>query len=104
MQMKRHPADQAAYMDTPASNPRNLGVLGREPYAMLSSPAAQQMDAPSDDQGGQRWGGSMRPVNIGLPGAPPGPPGPGRADSARMPMTQRSGIGAVSIGSALFGR
>jgi hypothetical protein len=104
MQMKRHPADQAAYMDTPASNPPNLGVLGREPYAMLSSPAAQQMDTPPDDQGGQRWGGNMRPMNAGLPGPPSGPPGPSRADSARMPMTQRNGLGAVSIGSALFGR
>jgi hypothetical protein len=102
--MKRHPADQVAYTDTPGSNSRHLGVLGREPYAILSSPAAQHMDTSADDHGGQRWSSSIRPVNAGLPGVPPGPPGPGRVDTARVPMTQRNGLGAVSVGSALFGR
>lgn len=104
LQMKRHPADHAAYMETPGSNPRNLGALGRESYAMLSSPATQHIDTPSDDQGGQRWGSNIRPVNAGPPTGSSGPSGTSRADAARVPMTQRNGLGAVSVGSALFGR
>ncbi|KAF2035971.1 hypothetical protein EK21DRAFT_53397 [Setomelanomma holmii] len=101
LQMKRHPADQTAYAETPGSNPRNLGVLGRESYAMLSTPAAQQIDTPLDDQGGQRWASSMRP---GPSTTPSGPGGPGRPDAGLVPMTQRSGLGTVSVGSSLFGR
>jgi hypothetical protein len=97
LQMKRHPAHQAAYAETPGSNPRNVGVLGRESYAMLSSPAAQHMEMPLDEQGGQRWGGNVRPMIA----APSGPPGPGRADTTRVPMTHRNGIG---VGDGLFGR
>jgi len=77
LQMKRHPNEQ---------------------YTVLSSPAAQQLGTPPDDQGGQRWG--TRPMNQG----PPGPLGASRADAARAPMTQSSGLGAVSVGSGLFGR
>jgi hypothetical protein len=72
LQMKRHPTEQ---------------------YAMLSSPAAQQIDTPPDDQ---RW--ANRPPYAG-PVAPPGPP---RTDASRVPMTQRSSLGPVGIG--VFGR
>ncbi|KAH7379213.1 Sds3-like-domain-containing protein [Phaeosphaeria sp. MPI-PUGE-AT-0046c] len=101
LQMKRHPAHQAAYTETPGSNPRNVGVLGRESYAMLSSPAAQHMEAPLDEQGGQRWGGNMRPMLATPNATAAGPPGPGRPDSTRVPMTHRNGIG---VGDGLFGR
>ncbi|KAF2831637.1 hypothetical protein CC86DRAFT_378434 [Ophiobolus disseminans] len=77
LQMKRHPTEQ---------------------YAMMSSPAAQQLETPPDDQ---RWG--PRPMNQGPP-VPSGPPGAGRPDAARVPMTQRNGLGAVSVGNGLFGR
>ncbi|KAH7086981.1 Sds3-like-domain-containing protein [Paraphoma chrysanthemicola] len=101
LQMKRHPAEQLAYTESPASHPRNLGIMGRDSYAILSSPAAQHMDSPRDDQ---RWGGGMRPVHSGASTTPSGPGGPGRADSARVSMTQRSGLGTVSVGTGLFGR
>lgn len=101
LQMKRHPAYQAAYSETPGSHSRNVGVLGREPYTMLSSPAAQHMEAPVDEQGGQRWGGNIRPM-MGTPNTTAaGPPGPGRSDQTRVPMTHRNGIG---VGDGLFGR
>ncbi|KAH8732920.1 Sds3-like-domain-containing protein [Phaeosphaeriaceae sp. PMI808] len=103
LQMKRHPADHAVYIETPGSNSRHLGVLGREPYAVLSSPAAQHIDALSDDQGG-RWGNNIRPMNAGPPNSSSGPPGAGRADATRVPITQRNGLGTVSVGSGLFGR
>jgi hypothetical protein len=97
LQMKRAPADQGTYTETPGSN-RNIGVPSREAYAMLSSPAAHYNDAPPEDQ---RWGSSIRPMNAG-PASNPGPPGAG---TARNPMAQRNGLGAVSVGSGgLFGR
>lgn len=67
-------------------------------YAMLSSPAAQHFDTPPDDQ---RW--NNRPM---MPGQvpPPGLPSTGRADATRVAMTQRSGLGTVSVGNGLFGR
>jgi hypothetical protein len=103
LHMKRAPVDHAAYAETPGSDPRNnMGVLSRETYGMMSSPAAQHMDIPHE-QAGQRWGGSMRPINAELNTAP-GPPGAGRPDVARAPLTQRSGLGTVSVGSGLFGR
>lgn len=101
LQMKRHPADQGGYTESPGSNPRNLGALGQEPCAMLSSPTAQHMDTPPDDQ---RWGSSMRPLNAGPNATPSGPPGPGRADTARMPMGPRNGLSTVSVGNGMFGR
>jgi hypothetical protein len=101
LQMKRHPADQMVYSETPNSNPRHHGVLGRDSYAMLSSPATHHMETPQDDQGGQRWGSVVRPMNVGGTAPPSGPPG---ADTTRIPMTQRNGLGAVSVGSGLFGR
>jgi hypothetical protein len=101
LQMKRAPVDQATYTETPGSVTRNIGAHGREAYAMLSSPAAHYNDMPPDDQ---RWGSSIRPMNAGPTAAHSGPPGPGRADTARLPMTQRNGLGAVSVGSGLFGR
>jgi hypothetical protein len=101
--MKRAPADHITYAETPVSDPRhNMGVLSRETYGMMSSPAAQHIDIPHE-QGGQRWGGSMRPVNAEASTAP-GPPGAARPDAARVPLTQRSGLGTVSVGSGLFGR
>lgn len=104
LQMKRPPTDHTAYMDTPGSNPRNFGILGRETYPMMSSPALPHNDVP-DDQGGQRWGGnSIRPLNAIPATGSTGPPGPGRPDASRTPLTQRSGLGTVSVGNGLFGR
>jgi hypothetical protein len=103
LHMKRAPVDHITYAETPGSDPRNnMGVLSRETYGMMSSPAAQHMDIPHE-QGGQRWGGSMRPINA-EPNTAPGPPGAARPDAARVPLTQRSGLGTVSVGSGLFGR
>ncbi|CAN9345977.1 unnamed protein product [Alternaria alternata] len=103
LHMKRAPIDHAAYAETPGSDPRNnMGVLSRETYGMMSSPAAQHMDI-SQEQGGQRWGSSMRPINA-EPNVAPGLPGAGRPDAARASLTQRSGLGTVSVGNGLFGR
>jgi hypothetical protein len=90
LQMKRHPAAApSAYTDTPGSHPRNLVALGREPYAMLSSPAAQPLETPLDEHSGQqRWGG-IRPLNAG----------PSAATSA-----PQARLGTVSVGSGLFSR
>ncbi|KAF1837470.1 hypothetical protein BDW02DRAFT_565945 [Decorospora gaudefroyi] len=98
LQMKRPPTDHPRYAETPGSDPRNAGILGRETYGMMSSPATQHMDA-SHDQGPQRWGSNgVRPNN------PPGPPGSGRPDAARAPLTQPGGLGTISVGNGLFGR
>jgi hypothetical protein len=103
LQMKRAPTDHTVYTETPGSDPRNLGVLGRETYGLTSSPAAQHMDTPHE-QGTQRWGSNnMRPLNAGS-NTTPGPPGAGRPDAARAPLAQRSGLGTISVGSGLFGR
>jgi hypothetical protein len=103
LQMKRAPIDHAVYTETPGSDARNLGVLGRETYGMMSSPAAQHMDTPLE-HGGQRWGGSgMRPLNSG-PNATPAPPGAARPDGSRAPLPQRNGLGTISVGNGLFGR
>lgn len=103
LHMKRAPADHSAYGE---GDPRgNIGVLSRETYGMMSSPAAQHMELPHDQGGGgQRWAGSgMRPLNSG-PNATSGQPGgSGRQDAARAPMTQRSGLGTISVGNGLFG-
>ncbi|KAF1940236.1 hypothetical protein EJ02DRAFT_456181 [Clathrospora elynae] len=96
LQMKRPPTDHTVYTETPGSDPRNQGVLGREVYGIMSSPAAQHTEAPSE-QSGQRWG-SMRPLNVGAANTAPGPPGP------RAPLTQRNGLGTISVGNGLFGR
>ena len=61
--MKRAQIDHAACAETPGSDPsNNIGALSREPYSMMPSPAAQHMDIPQE-QGKQRWGSSMRPIN-----------------------------------------
>ncbi|KAF1842670.1 uncharacterized protein K460DRAFT_356498 [Cucurbitaria berberidis CBS 394.84] len=100
LQMKRPQNDHAAYTDTPGSNPRNPGMLGRENYGILSSPAMQP-----DELGGQHWGGgSNRLLSSGPTTAPTSTPGPGRPDAARVPLTQRSGLGSLSVGNGLFGR
>lgn len=104
LHMKRAPADHSAYGDGPGSDPRgNMGVLSRETYGMMSSPAAQHMDLPHE-HGGQRWvGGGMRPMNS-APNPAPGQPGSARPDAARAPIPQRNGLGTISVGSGLFGR
>ncbi|KAH7372349.1 Sds3-like-domain-containing protein [Pyrenochaeta sp. MPI-SDFR-AT-0127] len=100
LQMKRPPNDHSSYRNTPSSNAQNLGVLGRESYGMFSSPATQP-----EEQEGQSWtGGSMRPHNTGSTTASSGPPGSGRPDASRVPLSQRNGLGTVSVGSGLFGR
>lgn len=105
LQMKRQPSDHPMYSEVPASHTRNFGGLPRESYTsahMLSSPAAAHMEHQHEDA---RWGGSgPRPFNSGA--APSGPSIPGRPDAARVPLTQRSGLGTVSVGSGsgLFGR
>ncbi|KNG44664.1 transcriptional regulatory protein dep1 [Stemphylium lycopersici] len=109
LHMKRAPADHSAYGET---DPRgNMSVLSRETYGIMSSPAAQHMELPHDQGGGgggggggQRWASSgMRPMNSG-PNATSAQPGStGRPDAARAPMTQRSGLGTISVGNGLFG-
>ncbi|KAF1969168.1 hypothetical protein BU23DRAFT_557859 [Bimuria novae-zelandiae CBS 107.79] len=93
LQMKRHPGEHHMYAETPGSIHRNIAGVGRESYGM-SSPAGPHLDAASDDHL-PRWGG-MRP----------GASLPGRPDSTRVPLTQRSALGTVSVGSGngLFGR
>ncbi|KAL5431167.1 hypothetical protein PMIN06_012382 [Paraphaeosphaeria minitans] len=93
LQMKRHPGEHQLYAETPGSIPRNVAGMGGEPYG-ISSPAGPHMDAPPDNQP-PRWGG-MRP----------GASIPGRPDSGRVPLTQRSALGTISVGSGngLFGR
>lgn len=95
LQMKRHPSEHQPYTDTPGSHARNIIGIGRESYA-TSSPAGAHLDAQSEEQP-PRWGG-MRP---GASAASI----PGRPDSARLPLAQRSGLGTVSVGgNGLFGR
>lgn len=92
MQMKRPPTEYAAYTDTPGAHPRSMGVLGRETYGIMSSPAAQHAEPQLHEPPTQRWG-----VSSGSPAMPPGPPG------GRAPLTQRSGLG-MSVGGGIFGR
>lgn len=92
MQMKRPPTEYTSYGDTPGSHPRNMGILGRETYGILSSPAAQHAEPSLPEPSTQRWG-----VASGSPALPSGPPG------ARAPLTQRSGLG-MSVGGGIFGR
>lgn len=92
MQMKRPPTEYTAYADSPGSHPRNVGVLGRETYGILSSPATQQAEPQLHELPTQRWG-----VTSGSPAMPPAPPG------SRAPLSQRSGLG-MSVGGGLFGR
>ncbi|KAF2786196.1 hypothetical protein K505DRAFT_380424 [Melanomma pulvis-pyrius CBS 109.77] len=105
LQMKRHPNDHASYLETPVSHPRAFAGLTRESFAsnshMLSSPAPPHVE----EEQGVRWGG-IRPLNAGAHGGPPGPSIPGRPDAVRVPLTQRSSLGTVSVGSGngLFGR
>ncbi|KAJ4992110.1 hypothetical protein SVAN01_02431 [Stagonosporopsis vannaccii] len=89
MQMKRPPTEYTSYADTPA---RNIGILGREAYGILSSPAAPHAEPQLHDPPTQRWGGASA-----SPAMPPGPPG------ARAPLTQRSSLG-MSVGGGIFGR
>lgn len=49
LQMKRHPMDHTAYGETPGSHARNLGILGRETYPILSSPAQHGESGPRTD-------------------------------------------------------
>lgn len=99
LQMKRNPSDHPQYSETPGSHPRTLAGLARDSYAnnphMLSSPAGE---AQTEDQGA-RWAGGVRPLNAGVS---PVPANVGR----QVPLTQRTGLGAVSVGSGgpLFGR
>ncbi|KAJ4355197.1 hypothetical protein N0V95_003157 [Ascochyta clinopodiicola] len=92
MQMKRPPTDYAAYVDTPGSHARNMGVLGRDTYGIMSSPATHHAESQLHEPPTQRWG-----VTSGSPAMPQGPPGP------RAPLTQRSGLG-MSVGGGIFGR
>lgn len=89
LQMKRHPSEHQAFAEPPGSLPRNMS-----PYANNAPNAESLLDEHS-----ARWGGMRQAVG-------PGPSIPGRPDSARVPMTQRSGLGAVSVGSGngLFSR
>ena len=92
MHMKRPPTEYASYNnDTPGSHPRNMGILGRETYGILSSPAAQHAEPHLHEPPTQRWG-----IPSGSPAIPSGPPG-GR------PPVHRSGLG-MSVGGGLFGR
>ncbi|KAL6711810.1 hypothetical protein ACN47E_002853 [Coniothyrium glycines] len=94
LQMKRPPTDHTAYGETTGSHARNLGVLGRDTYSIMSSPA-QHLDI-ADDPVGLRWG--ARPINAGsVPTSGP------RPDPARVPFVQQRNS-TVSVGNGLFGR
>lgn len=104
LHMKRPPIDHSAYADTAGANPRSLGILGREAYGVMSSPAAPHSELP-DEHSGHRWvAGGLRPLNAGPPTAPPNTLGTGRPDGSRPSMTQHTGLGTISVGSTLFGR
>jgi len=92
LQMKRHPGEHQSFAELPSSLPRNPG-----PYAN-TGPAGPNAE-PHTNEHSPRWGGMRQAVG-------PGSSIPGRPDSARVPMTQRSGLGAVSVGSGngLFNR
>ena len=104
--MKRHPNEQPPYSETPMSHPRTFLGLTREAYTgsshILSGPAPPH----AEEEQGVRWGGNIRPLNAGPPGGPPISSVPGRPDASRIPLTQRSSLGAVSVGNgnSLFGR
>ncbi|KAJ8112370.1 hypothetical protein OPT61_g5249 [Boeremia exigua] len=93
MQMKRPPTEYTSYADTPGPHPRNMGILGRETYGILSSPAAQHTDHQLHEPSTRHWG-----VASGSPAIPPGPPG------ARPPLTQRNGLGMSTVGRLLIRR
>lgn len=97
LQMKRHPSEHHSYAETPGAHARNLAGLGRESYAM-SSPAGLHTELQPDEQA-PRWG-SMRPTASAASSIP------ARPDPTRVPLTQRTGLGTVSVGSGggLFGR
>lgn len=98
LQMKRPPVEHhQIYSEAPGSYPRNMGSLGREPYGMSSPAGPSHMEAPPEDP--PRWGGMRQNM---IPGASLS----GRPEAARVPLTQRSAIGAVSVGSGsgLFSR
>jgi hypothetical protein len=92
LQMKRQPSEHHAYIEPPGSLPRNLAHYG------ASGPGGPNQEPALDDQS-PRWGGVRQ-------GAVPGSSIPGRPDAARVPLTQRSGLGTVSVGSGvgLFSR
>jgi hypothetical protein len=100
LQMKRHPLEYQPYADnTPGSIPRNIASMAKESYAMPSPAGDAHAHAHADEQAARWGGGGMRPAG--------GPSIPGRPDSARVPMAQRTGLGAVmSVGSGngLFSR
>ncbi|KAF2850681.1 hypothetical protein T440DRAFT_517986 [Plenodomus tracheiphilus IPT5] len=104
LQVKRPPTEHIAYAETPGTNPRSLGMHSREPYGIMSSPAASHAEL-SDEQGGHRWvAGGMRPLHAGPPTALSSSSGAGRPDGVRPPITQRNGLGTISVGNTLFGR
>jgi hypothetical protein len=96
LQMKRTPGDHLHYADTPGSLPRNFASMARDPYTgtshTLSSPAAEHRP---EEQQGPRWAA----MNAGPPHLPPNV---GR----QAPLSQRNGLGPVSVGNGapLFGR
>lgn len=89
LQMKRIPSEHRVPSEGPGSQPRNFAGLGRESYTsnsnMLSSPAGASARIP--DQ------------STPLPAA-------ARSEPGRPPLSQRTGLGPVSVGSGsgLFGR
>jgi len=109
--------------DTPGSQPRNFASIARETYSnshhLFSSPAIAYGDHVAEDckssqaaSIGRRWNGNgMRHLTAAAP--------PVRAqeqsnistvssrnEPSRTPLSQRGGLGAVSVGSGsvLFGR
>ncbi|KAF2682354.1 hypothetical protein K458DRAFT_419754 [Lentithecium fluviatile CBS 122367] len=92
LQMKRHPSEHHAYAETPGSLPRNSSHYANP------SPLGPHTEPPSDEHP-PRWSGMRQAVGSGSSI-------PGRPDSARAPLTQRSGLGPVSVGSGngLFNR
>ncbi|KAH9873888.1 hypothetical protein IAQ61_004515 [Plenodomus lingam] len=104
LQMKRPPIDHTVYAGTPGPNSRTVGILGRETYGVMSSPAVLNTDQP-DEHVGHRWAaGGMQPLNAGPSAAASSALGTGRPDASRPPITQHNGLGKISVGSSLFSR
>ncbi|OCK77611.1 hypothetical protein K432DRAFT_303785 [Lepidopterella palustris CBS 459.81] len=131
--MKRHPIysegnvaadERRTLIDIPGSQSQNISSLARESYSsthhLFSPPAATHTDNGKDEHEtsrgvsvGSRWSGSgMRHLT-----AAASPPArtqeqsvptsvPSRNDPSKTPLSQRGGLGAVSVGSGdlLFGR
>ncbi|KAF2200161.1 hypothetical protein GQ43DRAFT_441826 [Delitschia confertaspora ATCC 74209] len=116
LHMKRRPDEHRIHNETPLSQPRNFGMLSRETYPnshpLGSSPAVNHMEQPLHDREGHagplgsRWGANGVRNHTTGPSIPAGSVIPGRPDVNRVPLPQRSTLGAVSVGNGngIYGR